>query len=631
MEKAATKFVQILCLCVLFLGGAVQAQVSTPPLERVVSVELSGQSTREALKLIETEGRFSFAYRTDIVDQSNMMTRAYVDQTVREILDDLFQGAISYKTKGNYIILRDNPKQNSSDVVLEGYIINAANEEKIAYASIYDTTTFASAVSNEYGHYTIKLSTKEDIYLTVRKAGFQDTTFQWRGEDPNVFSVRLQPEIVEPVVEPATVEDSSETGSKKLKDMKFFKPSEEQKANLINFKNKLKRKVQFSVVPGVGTNGKLSGVTKVDYSINLLGGFNGGVRVAEVGALFNIDWDSVSYFQAAGIFNAVGGPQRGAQFAGFTNLNNDKFKGAQFAGFLNVVRQDIGGAQFAGFGNFMGDSSKAVQAAGFGNFASHSSGGTQLAGFGNFAGNGYLGGQIAGFGNFAGNTYQGGQIAGFGNFAGKNSSGTQIAGFMNVADSNYTGGQIAGFINVAQKIKGTQLGFININDSIEGVPIGFFTFSRKGLHQLEISANEVFPVNLAFKTGTNQFYNIFSTGTRFDSGSAPTWNIGYGIGTSVRTSPRSRIFFDLQTLGLHRGGTGFDGSSLNKLTVSYHFNIWDKVAIAAGPSMNVLVTNSTSTSTADYGSLAPYNFYEHNSGSVNTQMWVGGHLALRFF
>lgn len=592
------------------------AQVGTPPLERTVSVELEQISTKEALKMLEAAGEFSFAYRTDIISQTDQLARNYNEQTVREILDDLFQGSKVYKEKGNYVILRDAPKVSNQEVNIDGYIINALTGEKVAFASVYDTLTLASAVSDAYGHYAIKVSTKNHINLTVRKDGFKDTTVRWTGEGSNVLNVKIYPEVSISEIDSLSPEDSIRGVFDKLKDMKFFNPSDEQKANLINFKDKLKRKVQFSVIPGVGTNGRLSSVTKVDYSINLFGGFNGGVRVAEVGGLFNIDWDSVSYFQAAGMFNIVGGPQKGAQLAGFANFNDNSFNGGQFAGFMNIVRKDMHGGQFAGFANFMGDSSSA----------------TQVAGFGNFAGRNDKGAQLAGFGNWAGRNYSGAQVAGFGNFIGNDAKGIQLAGFINAAGKNYEGTQISGFINVAENIKGAQLGFVNINDSIDGVPIGFFSFSRKGLHQLELSANEVFPVNVAFKTGTNQFYNTFSVGTSFDNAASPTWNFGYGIGSSVRVTARSRVFFDLQTQSLQRGATNLSGSSLSKFTASYHFNLWKKVAIAAGPSFNMLIVNNSDPLASEFSNLAPYNFFEGLvANNTNAKMWVGGHLALRFF
>ncbi len=363
-------------LIALVMGVQVLAQTETPPLERIISIELESESTREALRKIETAGGFNFAYQTSLINQSNQLTRSYSSKTTREILDDLFQGELVYREKGNYVLLKTSPVLKEQEVKLEGYVYNRITNEKIAYASLFDTVTLASAVSDPYGHYVLRMHAKESIRLTVKKAGFRDTSFVWNGQGNAVLNVGIAPLVVAkdsiPPVEPEN----------KFRGLKL---SEEQLANIANFRESIRQKFQFSLVPGVGTNGRLSSVTKVDYSVNLLGGLNGGVRKAEVGALFNMVWDSVQYFQAAGVFNAVGGEQRGVQLAGVTNLNNASFNGVQAGGVYNLTRVNFKGAQLAGFMNNTLGSVNGVQAAGFWNHMGDSSVAGQFAGFGNFA------------------------------------------------------------------------------------------------------------------------------------------------------------------------------------------------------------------------------------------------------
>jgi len=590
-----------------------QENKNLPPLERTLNVKLESNSRKEALKIMETQGEFSFAYKTTIIDSNQRLSRSYQNQTTREILDDIFQGELSYQGKGNYIILRTSPKLKAQEVNLEGYILDLRTGEKIPFATVYDTISFTSTVSDEYGHYSLKMTNPSNIYLNVKKTGYIDTAMHISKTGTEVLNIRLRPESVEVIEVP--IVDSADFFSK-LKNMKFLKISEERKANILNFKEQLKSKVQFSLVPTIGTNGMLSSSTVVDYSFNLLGGFNGGVRKAEIGGIFNIDVDTVQYFQAAGFLNAVGGYQKGVQLAGFTNLNNDSFKGGQFAGFFNSVRKDFHGVQAAGFGNLTVGKFDGIQAAGFFNVKGDSGKVVQLAGFSNYAGD---------------NT-NGAQIAGFVNYAGKNFKGIQLAGFINYARKDFSGVQASGFINVATNVKGVQLSFININDTISGVPIGFFSFSRKGLHQLEISTNEFLPYQLAFKTGTKRFYNSFIGAMRTGKNSKPIWAYGYGIGTSVDLSPKSSIFFDVQAISLQKAKFT-ENNFLGKLIVSYQYQLKKKLAISAGPSFNVYVVREASTQTGtDFRSIAPYNFYNKTSGSDNNvQMWVGGHLSLRIF
>lgn len=634
-----------LILCFLAIATRGLAQGSTPPLERIVSIDLKGVSTQAALKRLEEAGELSFAYRTDLVNGTNQLSRSYVELRVREILDDLFFGSLSYREKGNYIILRETPLAPNNEITLDGYVINGATGEKIAYASVYDTTTFASAISDEYGHYSLRLSTKNDIWLSTRKAEFKDTLFEWTGEQSNVLNIFIQP-LASQQVDTLEVRESqaidSDTTQQKLK---FFKLSTEQKVNLSNFKDKLLRKFQFSLVPGVGTNGKLSGATTVDYSFNLLAGFNGGVRVVEMAALGNIVWDSVSYFQMAGFFNAVGGPQRGAQMSGFTNLNDDSFKGAQMTGFANVVRKDmrgvqlagfsnyarsVNGAQLSGFANIQLDSSNLIQLGGFLNYGHRNNRGAQLSGFANVQGKNYSGIQLSGFTNYVGDSSKVVQLSGFSNVAGRNANVFQLAGFINVAGKNSKAIQASGFMNVAGKIKGAQLGIFNFNDSIDGVAVGFLTFSRKGLHQLEIAGDEVFPANLSFRTGTHNFYNVIGAGYHFGPSASQVWRATYGIGTSVRLGERHRLFFDLQSSVMATNSKFFENNGLHRFLLTYQFAIFPKVAVSVGPSFNLLVSNDHLDLPSELQNLAPYNL--NNSSTSNyLKAWVGGQLAIRLF
>lgn len=626
MEKVVNKYICLLSLVFLFFGG-LSAQNTQPPLERNISIELNNVSTVELLKLLEVAGGFTFAYQTDIINPSVQLSRRYINKTTREILDDVFQGALTYKEKGNYVLLRTSPKLQEQELNLEGYTINNLTDEKVPFVTIFDSLSLASTVSDAYGHYSFKLIPTNVLDLTTKKIGFKDTTFRCTGSGNMVLNIRIVPEIKSVTEEKDTLDFLS-----RLKNLKFFNPDDIAKANLQNFKERLKRNSQFSVIPFVGTNGALSGSTDVDFSFNLLGGFNGGVRMAELGGLFNIVWDSVSYVQAAGLFNVVGGVQRGVQIAGLSNFNNSTFTGIQYSGWSNFVRDDFFGVQTSGFVNMAMANFTGVQISGFLNYIKDTSAVVQWSGFANYAGKYIYGTQVAGFTNIA-QGYKGAQIAGFSNQALGAVKGAQVAGFMNTAAGNIEGAQVSGFLNIAPKVKGAQIGFINISDTIDGIPIGFFSYSKKGYHQLELSANEITPLNLAFRTGGYKFYNIFTAGISPEKNNEFYWSYGYGIGSSVSLTKRSSLFFDLQSSNILNIKSGYQLSLLNKFAVTYQFSLTNKIALAIGSSYNVfLVDNAGSQSGMQLSNLAPYSFQNlTTNGDMKIKMWAGGHLALRMF
>lgn len=574
MEKAVNSIIAFAILIGSFGFGL--AQETTPPLERKVSLELNGKTVKETLKMMEVQGGYQFAYRTDLIDGSLQLTRTYSDKTTRSVLNDLFAGKITYKEKGNYIVLREQSSSGEKTVLLSGYVSNKESGETVPYATIYDSTSLTSTSSNEYGYYTLTLKNTENPLIVVRKEGYRDTTIQWAQSGTAVHNITLESL---PSMADTTTETKEENA--KIKWFQRFIPSEEQKSKFKNFSEQLQRKTQVSLLPNIGSNGKLSGKTTVDYSFNTIGGFVGGVRIMEIGGIFNLDWDSVSYFQLAGVFNKVGGHQRGAQFAGVTNINKADVHGAQFAGITNITSGEVIGTQAAGIVNYV-------------------------------------------------DRFKGAQFAGVANYAYNNSIGAQFAGVFNKSKGKFVGAQVAGLVNIADDIEGAQIGLLNFSNSIDGVPIGFFSYSKQGLHQLELSTNEVFQANIAFKTGVNQFYNTFIGGVHFE-GANPTTALGYGIGSSVGISPKSRIFFDLQAMHLQRSTALVRPNGLGKFTMSYQWQLTPLFAIAAGPSFNALITEDSFFPGNDFSTLAPYSLYNYSESGYKLQMWVGGHIALRFF
>lgn len=580
MEKVVNNIIVLSIL--IGLSGLCIAQETTPYLERKVTLELNGTTVKETLKLMETQGDYLFAYRTNLIEGNLQLTRTYTNKTTRAVLNDLFAGKVTYKERGGYIILREQNTSDEKTVLLSGYVSNKESGETIPYATLYDSTTLTSASSNSYGYYSLTVKNSENPLIIVKKKGYRDTTIQWTQSGTAVYNIML--EALPVVADSAGETDENTDENAKINWFQRFVPTEEQKSKFNNFKEQLRRKTQVSLVPYVGSNGKLSGKTTVDYSFNVIGGFNGGVRKIEIGGIFNLDWDSVSYFQLAGVFNKVGGYQRGAQFAGITNINKSTIHGGQFAGISNITSGSVIGAQAAGIVNFA-------------------------------------------------DGFTGAQFAGVANYSRKSSIGGQFAGVFNKSEDTLRGAQVAGIMNIADHVDGAQVGFINLSKSIDGVPVGFFSFSKKGLHQLEISTNELFHANLAFKTGVNQFYNSFIGGVRFDKSSNPTIGLGYGLGTSIGISRKSRFFFDVQAMHLHQNKVTpqIRPNLLGKVTLSYQWQVTPLFAIAAGPSFNAMLNDESFPSGQSISSIVPYSFYTVANSDYRLQFWAGGHIALRFF
>jgi hypothetical protein len=284
------------------------------------------------------------------------------------------------------------------------------------------------------------------------------------------------------------------------------------------------RSLQVSLLPFIGSNRFVSGLITNRFSLNMFAGYAGGVRGLELGGFLNVLRNEMHGVQIAGFGNIVGKDSRGAQFSGFFNVDAGSFTGLQATGFSNVVTDTIRGVQLAGFSNVLRGPIYGAQISGFSNFSSHNMDGIQASGFANTAIKDVTVAQLSGFANYC-----------------RNLNGLQAAGFMNIASGTCKGVQAAGFINYATDLHGLQLSVLNIADTVSsGIPVGVLSFVLKGYHTIELTANELFPLNVNLKTGTRHFYNILSAGYRSD------WlSIGYGLGTQVRMAKKLTLSMDL--------------------------------------------------------------------------------------
>lgn len=583
-------------------------QKQNPILERSASIRASNEKTPSVLNRIGQAAGFSFSYNSAIIDSNQEISIDATNQTVRSILNEIFNGSMNYKEKGNYLILtRSAPapvKNNIVVVIINGYVQDESTGDKISNASVYDKLTLTSAVTDDFGYFKLKIEKKTDsISLSVSKKNYRDTLVSITAPSNQYLTISINP-IKKDTFEIAAQTKSVDTVSIIKKEILSF--PYESEPNVQNISDTLHELVQVSFLPFLGTNGRLSGNIVNDYSINIFGGYSLGTREIELGFFFNLDRGDVSWLQLAGFANAVGGKVYGIQGAGFANVNGDETEAVQLAGFANTNLGNTRGVQVAGFANTNLGKMNGVQVAGFSNVNA-----TRLPS-------------------------QGVQVAGFGNVQIGDYVGSQFAGAANIATEKITGSQISVLFNHGKEVRGTQIGLINYADTLGGVPIGLISIVKKGYHKIELSADEVFYTNLAFRTGVKKFYSQLMAGLKPTQSIEPTdtsvWTFGYGLGTSPRINRWLSIDIDLLSQHVNKGSFTDELSSLNKLYVGLDFQLAKKFSIATGITLNGYLTRPSYT---DYPQLftdfKPNIFYDENVGTdINLKMWLGAKIALRF-
>ena len=75
-------------------------------LDKRVSFDAREQRLDDVLAIISNQAGFSFSYNSSIVKRDSIVSLSVSNRTVRQVLNQLFNGLYEYKESGNYIILR---------------------------------------------------------------------------------------------------------------------------------------------------------------------------------------------------------------------------------------------------------------------------------------------------------------------------------------------------------------------------------------------------------------------------------------------------------------------------------------------------------------------------------------------
>lgn len=375
-----------------------------PVLEKKISISTNGERLDQFLKRISKEIGCVFSYSPSAIDVSKTIFGNFQNQSLREILENVFENQVEIKQKGNYVIL--SPKSSSDKgVVVSGYVVDETTKIGIRDVTIYDPITLKSTNTDEFGFFelTVKNPSLENIELVINKKDYTDTLVVKNSKNP-FQKILLKTNEMD-------MEEVGRTITKPLKDFWLWTKNSVGFTNLENVSDTIHRGFQMSLIPFVGTNRKLSGNVVNDYSLNILGGFSGGTNKLEFGGLFNLNKGNVKSVQVAGLLNQVSGTVKGFQLAGLSNTVLDSVNAAQVAGLINFSTGNVKGFQLAGLINL---------------------GTSDFRGF---------------------------QLAGLANYTNRDVDGLQMAGLLNVG-RNVKGTQI-GLFNYADSLKGAQIGLIS--------------------------------------------------------------------------------------------------------------------------------------------------------------------------
>jgi hypothetical protein len=640
-EKVANLNMRSYFVFILFLFSIGLHAQSLPPIpERIVSIDCENRALYDVLHDISSQGKFEFAWSSELFDASKPVTLHQKNITVRRAIYLLFGNSITYKINHDYVILLAAPAPiatsngtttRKQEYTVSGYTIDQQTGIGISYVTVYDSASLSSTLSDYYGFYSLKLNgSTQPVNLKVSREYYSDTSFSIVPASNLSHDIVIRHAPV-PVVSPANdslpQKDSVFVSTERNVEEYPFIDSLigfERLMQSRNMKEFLKRGGQVSLLPFISTNGKLSGNVVNSFSLNVIGGYTGGTKGLELGGVLNIDRRDVRGAQLSGGANVVGGNVKGVQASGAFNFTLGTLHGLQMSGGSNFLMDTLKGVQLAGGSNFIRGRVYGGQIGGGINLATADLDGFQIAGGVNFTNGSMNKLQVSGGLNYAGKV-KGLQISGGANISADTVAGSQIAAGLNFA-RHMNGTQFA-VLNIAQELKGFQLGVLNISDTCNGgIPIGVLSFVRKGLHQVEISTTESAFLNISFRSGVPAFYNIFTAGIDTKRNA---WTFGYGLGHDFRLGNKFNINLDLSDQHYNSGSFANFTNEWLKLDLLLEWKPARYFGIVAGPTLNYFLAGTTRPGLP---ALPTEPFFAGQPGAdAHDYAWVGAKFAIRFF
>ncbi|QQR86430.1 MAG: hypothetical protein IPJ76_17880 [Flavobacteriales bacterium] len=619
----------------VLLAFAVSSASAQGILKRTVDVRANNVRLADALHLVAQDGHFKLSYNAAVVNGDSIVDVATGVTTVEKALERLLGKDRTLKESGEHVIIL-GPRQGKKKFVVTGNVVDALTGHAVARASVYEVRERASALTDGRGTFALEASGRQErTALRISRVAYQDTIV-FVDRAGKLGRIRLMPKETMPML-------SVRQPEVERLDLSSALVRGKQADIAANLEYAEVRKWQVSLVPTVGTNGKVSGAMVNKMSFNAIGGYSRGLDGFELAGAFNMERRDVKGVQLAGLTNLVGGNTSGVQIAGAVNHTMLSLNGMQVAGFANVVWDTLSGVQLAGAVNVLKGGMQGTQISGLANLTTENCNGAQISGAANVTlkdvhrwqasgllnyGKSVSGAQITGGANVALDSVGGGQVAGLLNYA-RDVTGGQVTGMLNVALRSVRGGQV-GFVNVARKCEGGQLGFLNVADTITGASIGFLSFAWRGYHRVDVHYDEVFPVSVVLRTGTHRFYNTFSYSPEIDG----RWGFGYGAGTELGWPKRHTVNIELMAEHVNEDTVWIGAVNIrSSLSVFYSYAIADRFVVSAGPSLNVLATDWRDEDTLAYLSeAAPRVMYEQEEEDVLVRGWLGFRvgLGLRF-
>jgi hypothetical protein len=164
-------------------------------LTQEITIEANNVTISELLLTIGEQAKIKFSYNPTLIESNKRVNLSVKKETVRNVLDTIFDKKFEYKLRGNYVIITtrqgqsDKPNKKSK-TMLSGFIIDDETSVAIEQVSIF-TSEGNSVFTDELGAFIIELDKSDNSQIEIRKAGYEPYSLETNHESNSNYEIKL--------------------------------------------------------------------------------------------------------------------------------------------------------------------------------------------------------------------------------------------------------------------------------------------------------------------------------------------------------------------------------------------------------------------------------------------------------
>lgn len=307
-------------------------------LDKPVTIDAKNIPVKKVLSEIAQQGGFQFSYSADLIPGDSIVSASAHWQSARKLLHSVLGSKFQFKEAGRFVIIQRVREERYGYVM--GRVLDGESQLPVDYASIYSEKHLEAALSDDAGKFRMRVNKSSlPITLTISKLGYADSVI-YVSDIAAVPDIYIQPKAIE--LDTFVIRKSDES---RFWLARLFVSSRlrAHSRNITRFF--VTAPFQIALTPGLSTHGKLASKVSNKVSVNIYGGYNGGLNGVEIGGLFNISKGNARYLQVSTTFNLVTGNFTGAQLTGLINQVSGEVRGVQASVLNNTAWKTTNGAQ----------------------------------------------------------------------------------------------------------------------------------------------------------------------------------------------------------------------------------------------------------------------------------------------